>query len=279
MKKILFAILSLSLVSCAVEGLESTLDDNSSNTNNTNNPNNTATFTDAIPLNTGNYWTYDVVGLANTRDSLYIFGDEIVGANTYKKFKNRNNIATGFYCTSLNNNNVRKDAGKLLLTGNLSVLQGITLPTGVDLSVTDFIIFKESATNGEILSEKTGTFQQTISNFPVTIEYRLRSIGGESFASFTSPNNDVYPNVKSTKIVVNLKISSTQTIAGFPVTINILPQQDVVVSTQYLSRNIGIVYTKTNTNFSLNPTIATQIGLPVSNSQIQEEFLDTYNVN
>ncbi|WP_396165081.1 hypothetical protein [Flavobacterium sp.] len=279
MKKILFAILSLSLVSCAVEGLESTLDDNSSNTNNTNNPNNTATFTDAIPLNTGNYWTYDVVGLANTRDSLYIFGDEIVGANTYKKFKNRNNIATGFYCTSLNNNNVRKDAGKLLLTGNLSVLQGITLPTGVDLSVTDFIIFKESATNGEILSEKTGTFQQTISNFPVTIEYRLRSIGGESFTSFTSPINDVYPNVKSTKIVVNLKISSTQTIAGFPVTINILPQQDVVVSTQYLSRNIGIVYTKTNTNFSLNPTIATQIGLPVSNSQIQEEFLDTYNVN
>jgi hypothetical protein len=262
-----------------VEGLESTIDNNANNPNNPNNPNNSSTFTDALPLNTGNYWTYDVVGLANTRDSLYIFGNETVGAHTYKKFKNRNNIATGFYCSSLNNNNVRKDAGKLLLTGNLSVLQGITLPTGVDLSVTDFIIFKESATNGEILSEKTGTFQQTISNFPVTIEYRLRSIGGESFASFTSPNNDVYPNVKSTKIVVNLKISSTQTIAGFPVTINILPQQDVVVSTQYLSRNIGIVYTKTNTNFSLNPTIATQIGLPVSNSQIQEEFLDTYNVN
>ncbi|WP_396217238.1 hypothetical protein [Flavobacterium sp.] len=279
MKKILFAILSLSLVSCAVEGLESTLDDNSNNTNNTNNPNNTATFTDAIPLNTGNYWTYDVVGLANTRDSLYIFGDEIVGASTYKKFKNRNNIATGFYCTSLNNNNVRKSAGKLLLTGNLSVLQGITLPAGLDFSLTDFIIFKENATNGEILSEKTGTFQQTISNFPVTIEYRLRSIGGESFTSFTSPNNDVYPNVKSTKIAVNLKITTTQTIAGFPITVNILPQQDVVVSTQYLSKNIGVVYTKTNTNFSLNAAIAAQIGLPVTTTQVQEEFLDTYNVN
>ena len=147
------------------------------------------------------------------------------------------------------------------------------------MSVTDFIIFKESATNGEILSEKTGSFQQTISNFPVTIEYRLRAIGGENFTSFTSPNNDIYPNVKSTKIVVNLKITSTQTIAGFPLTITILPQQDVVVSTQYLSKNIGIVYTKTNTNFNLDATIATQIGLPVSNSQVQEEFLDTYNVN
>lgn len=279
MKKIVLVILSLSLISCAVEGLESSIDDNSNNPNNPNNPNNTATFTDALPLNNGNYWTYDVVGLTNTRDSLYIFGDETVGVHTYKKFKNRNNIATGFYCSSLNNNNVRKEAGKLLLTGNLSILQGITLPTGVDLSVTDFIIFKENATNGEILSEKTGTFQQTISNLPITIEYRLRSIGGESFASYTSSNNDVYPNVKSTKIVLNLKITSTQTIAGFPITVNILPQQDVVVSTQYLSKNIGVVYTKTNTNFSLNATIAAQIGLPVTTTQVQEEFLDTYNVN
>ena len=273
MKKILFAILSLSLVSCAVEGLESSIGDNS------NNSNTSTTFIDALPLNNGNYWTYDVEGLTNTRDSLYIFGDETVGTHTYKKFRNRNNIATGFYCSSLNNNNVRKEAGKLLLTGNLSVLQGITLPTGVDLSVTDFVIFKESATNGEILSEKTGTFQQTISNFPVTIEYRLRAIGGENYASFTSPNNDVYPDVKSTKIVVSLKITTTQTIAGFPITLTILPQQDVVVSTQYLSKNIGIVYTKTNTNFTLDATIAAQIGLPVSNSQEQEEFLDTYNVN
>ena len=276
MKKIVLAILSLSLISCAVEGLEETIGEN---TNNTNNTNNITTFTDALPLNTGNYWTYDVVGATNTRDSLYIFGDETVGAHTYKKFKNRNNIATGFYCSSLNNNNVRKDAGKLLLTGNLSLLQAMTLPTGLDLSVTDFIIFKESATNGEILSEKTGTFQQTISSLPITIEYRLRSIGGENFPSYTSPNNDVYPNVKSTKIVVSLKITSTQTIAGFPITINILPQQDVVVSTQYLSKNIGIVYTKTNTNFTLNATIAAQIGLPVTNSQVQEEFLDTYSVN
>jgi hypothetical protein len=276
MKKIVLAILSLSIVSCAVEGLEETIGEN---TNNTNNTNNITTFTDALPLNTGNYWTYDVVGATNTRDSLYIFGDETVGAHTYKKFKNRNNIATGFYCSSLNNNNVRKDAGKLLLTGNLSLLQAMTLPTGLDLSVTDFIIFKESATNGEILSEKTGTFQQTISSLPITIEYRLRSIGGENFPSYTSPNNDVYPNVKSTKIVVSLKITSTQTIAGFPITINILPQQDVVVSTQYLSKNIGIVYTKTNTNFTLNATIAAQIGLPVTNSQVQEEFLDTFSVN
>jgi hypothetical protein len=46
-----------------------------------------------------------------------------------------------------------------------------------------------------------------------------------------------------------------------------------------LSKNIGVVYTKTNTNFSLNAAIAAQIGLPVTTTQVQEEFLDTYNVN
>jgi hypothetical protein len=270
MKKILVLLLSLSLVSCAVEGLEDTIGQNE---------NSTSTFTDALPLNNGNYWTYDVVGQTNTRDSLYVFGDETIGAHSYKKFKNRNNIATGFYCASLNNNHVRKEAGKLLLTGNLGVVQGQALPVGLDLSVTDFIIFKESATNGEILSEKTGTIQQNVSNIPILIEYRLRAIGGENLPSFTSPNNDVYPDVKSTKIIVSLKITSTQTIAGFPITITILPQQDVVVSTQYLSKNIGIVYTKTNTNFTLDAAIAAQIGLPVSNAQVQEEFLDTYDVN
>ena len=84
MKKILFAILSLSLLSCAVEGLESSIGDNFDD------PNNTTSFTEALPLNNGNYWTYDVVGQTETRDSLYIFGDETVGSHSYKKFKNRN---------------------------------------------------------------------------------------------------------------------------------------------------------------------------------------------
>lgn len=267
MKKILFIILSLSLLSCSND--ETTPIEETS----------TSVFTDALPLNNGNYWTYDVVGTATTRDSLYIFGDETIGAHVYKKFKNRNNVATGFYTSSLNNNNLRKDGGKLLLTGNLSVAQGQTLPIGLDLSVVDFIIFKESATNGELLNEKTGSFQQTVNNIPLTVEYKLKSIGGENIGSFTSPNNDVYPDVKSTKIVVNVKVTTTQTIAGIPLTITVLQPQDVVTSTQYLSKNIGVVYTNTVTTYTLDAAFATQIGIPATNTQTQKEFLDTFNVN
>lgn len=267
MKKILIFALSLTLFSCSN-------DDDGSQTESI-----TTEFTDALPLNNGNYWTYDVNGTTTTRDSLYIFGDETIGGNTYKKFKNKNDIATGFYTSSLNNNDLRKDAGKLLLTGSLSLAQGQTLPVGLDLSVVDFIIFKEYATPGEVLNEKTGSFQQDFNGTPLTIEYKLKSVGGENFLNYTSPNGDVYPNVKSTKIIVNIKVTTTQTIAGIPISITVLQPQDIITSTQYLSKNIGVVYTNTLTNYTLDNSIALQLGIPATNSQTQEEFLDTFLVN
>jgi hypothetical protein len=269
MKKILlFSFITLSLLSCSSDDGASVV-------------NETSDFTNALPLNNGNYWTYDVVSATTTRDSLYIFGDEAIGSHTYKKFKNKNDIATGFYTSSLNNNHLRKDNGKLLLTGSLNVPQGQTLPIGLDLNVVDFIIFKEYATSGELLSEKTGTFNQTVNGIPLTVEYKLKSIGGENIGNFTppSPNNTTYTDVKSTKIVVNLKITTIQTIAGFPVTITVLQPQDVIVSTQYLSKNIGVVYTKTDTSYVIDTNIASSIGVPATFNQTQKEFLDTYNVN
>lgn len=266
MKKILLIILCVSLFSCSNDDVTPTVTE-------------TSDFTNALPLNNGNYWTYDVVGTTTTRDSLYISGDTLIPPNMYKKFKNKNNVATGFYCTSVNNNGVRKDGGKLLLSGDFSFGQGATLPVGLDLNLVDFIIFKEYATSGELINEKTGTFSQNFNGMPLTIEYKLKSVGGENFTNYTSPNSDTYTNVKSTKIILNLKVTTTQVFAGIPVTITVLQPQDVVTSTQYISKSIGVVYTNTLTTYSLDPAIATQLGIPASNTQNQEEFLDTFNVN
>lgn len=236
-------------------------------------------FTDALPLNTGNYWTYDVLGQATTRDSLYISGDTIIEAITYKKFKNKDNISTGFYTTSLNNNGIRKSGGKLLMSGEFSLGQDFTLPVGLDLTLRDFIIFNENESSGTLLNEKTGTFEQDYNGIPLTIEYALKSIAGDNIASYTSPNGDIYPNVKSTKIVLRLKVTTIQTVAGIPFPVTVLAPQDVIVSTQYLSKSIGVVYTNTVTNYSIDAQIASNIGIPASNTQTQEEFLDTFNVD
>lgn len=230
------------------------------------------------PLTIGNYWTYDVVGQGITnRDSLYISNDTIIGSNTYKKFKTENNIATGFYSSSLRNNGVRESQGKLKLSGDLSLASGQSIPIAVDLTLSDFIIFDKNATNNQALntSPKTGTIEETISGFPLTINYSLQSYGGETLSTFTSPNGDIYTDVKTTKIKLNVQI--TTTISGFPITA--LSAQDVLVSTQYIADGIGVVYTNTVTSYTLNSLVATQLGIPESSSQTQEEFLDTYLVN
>lgn len=229
-----------------------------------------------IPLSNGKYWTYDVIGDAGTfRDSLYIKGDSLIGSTTYKRFEVRNNIASGFYSSSLRNNGVRELDNKLLLTGALSVASGEVLPIGLDLTLTDFIIFKKNAATGEVLSTKTGVIQQDFNTFPLTINYTLKSIGGESIANYTSPNNDTYTNVKTAKIVLNASV--TTSFPGVPVPIPVLSSQDILVSTQYIASGIGVVYTETVSSYTMPQAIADQIGVPPSGSETQEEFLDTHN--
>lgn len=262
---LLTAVFSIFLISCS--------SDDSSGGDNTNQGSN---FT--IPLTNGKYWTYDVSGqTGTTRDSLYISGDSLINGITYKRFEVKNNIATGFYSSSLRNNGVRELDNKLLLTGDLSLASGQQLPINLDVSLVDFIIFKKNATLDEVLSTKTGTIQQTVQGYPLTINYTLKSKGGESIPNYTSPNGDTYTNVKTAKILLNASITTVQDIGGFPVTITILPNQQILASTQYIANNIGVVYTNTVTSYTINQTIADQFGVPASDTQTQEEFLDTYN--
>lgn len=243
-----------------------------------NNPTPDTNFT--IPLTTGKYWTYDVEDSnANQfRDSLYISGDTLINGITHKKFKVKDDLATGFYSSSLRNNGVRESDNKLLLSGDLSLGMGQQLPIALDLTLTDFIIFKKNAAVNEQLSVKTGAIQQDFQGYPITINYALKSFGGESLPTYTSPNSDVYTNVKTSKIVLRASITTVQSVAGVPFTVTIMPEQDVLVSKQYIANGIGVAYVKTDMQYqlaTLPPTIT--LPFPNSGSQSQEEFLDTYN--
>ena len=153
------------------------------------------------------------------------------------------------------------------------------LPINLILDLQNFIIFKSGAATNETLSTKTGSFQQTVNNNPLTIEYTLTSLGGDSYTTFNSPNGTSHTDVKATKIILNLKITSTQIIAGFPVTVTYLQPQDVLTSTLYIAKNKGMVYANTDTNYTIPQAVATQLGIPTTSSQNQKEYLHTYNVN
>ena len=237
-----------------------------------------ANFT--IPLNNNNYWTYDVDSQGTlTRDSLYISGDVVFNSKTYKKFQTRDDMATGFYSSSLRNNGVRKVDSRLLLSGDLSLASGQNLPINLDLPLDDFVIFNSNASNNQALNSSpvTGVIQETYNGYPLTISYSLQSYGGESFTTFTSPNGEQYPNVKSVVFRLNVSISATQ--PGTPLPIPVLSSQDVIVSTQYIAEGIGMVHANTIYSYSINSIIADEIGIPESSSQVQQEFLISYQIN
>lgn len=245
----------------------------------TSGPDNSSNF--STPLTVGSYWTYDVEGQAGiTRDSLFIDSETTINSNSYKVFKTRDDIATGFYSSALRNNSVRESDGKLLLTGDLAISGSETLPFDLNLTLNDFVIFNKNATNNQVLNTSpiNGTINETINGYPLTINYSLQSYGGETLSTFAT-NGITYSNVKSTKLKLNISITTVITVLGTPQTITALTAQDVLVSTQYLADGIGVVYTNTVTSYNLNSFIADELGIPASDSQTQEEFLDTYVIN
>ena len=234
--------------------------------------------TNYLPLAIGDYWTYNVTTNAQTlRDSLYISNDTTINSKIYKKFKTKN-LPVGFFSNSLNNNGLRKEGSSLLLTGSLALDFGVGV--AINLNVNDFVIFNEMATNNQQLGSVTGTINQTVQNYPLVIDYTLKSIAMETLPTYTSTSNGhIYTDVKRVKTILNAKITTTVSLSGFPVTLTILDPQDVVVSNQYYAKNIGMVYTNTAIDYHLNalPGGAT-LPIPSTGSQTQDEYLDVYHV-
>lgn len=232
-----------------------------------------STVNNAIPLTVGNYWLYDVnMTNVSVRDSLYTANDTVINNNTYKKFKTKS-FPFGFYSNSLRGNGLRNADGKLYLSGDVNT--GIPeIP--LDLNINDFIIFDSAASNGTQLSSLDGTMQQQIEGFDLDITYSLSSEAGESYNNYITPDNQVYNNVKSTVVKLNMQIKIS--IPDFPFPYTLLPSQDVLVSTQYYAENIGMIHALTDTQYSLSSPAGFELPIPQSYNEHQEEILSSYQI-
>lgn len=229
-----------------------------------------------LSLEDGNYWVYNVQTDVNqSRDSLYVANDTVINSKTYKKFKTEN-PPTGFYSSALNNNGVIYNNGKMYLTGGLNLASNQNLPINLDVSVSDLVIFNKDAVNNQPLNVApvTGDIQQTIQGYPIDIHYELNTYGGGTLATFTKPDdNEVYNNVKITRVTLDLTIST----ASLPIS-NFLTNPEVLVSNLYIAEGIGMIYSNTDISINLDSFVAGALGIPASSTQNQQEFLDSYMV-
>ena len=263
MKKIYFAasVLFMGLTSC------SSSDDSSNNSD----------PTAYLPLAANTSWVYDVSLDENTlgQDVLSVIGESTLNGKTYSQLQTAD-VPNGFYTNALNENYVRVDGDKILLTGSTGLGLSQLLP--IDIDVTDFVIFKENASNNTELESLTGTVEQDLQDIPLIIDYTLKSFFKESLATFTVPGKLSYTDVKVIKMIVTMKVTTLYTIPGLgtPLTVSILDSQDVVVSTQYYAEGVGMIYAKTDVNFQINDFSQFGIVLPIpqEGSSVIEEFLN-----
>ena len=148
------------------------------------------TPTTYMPLKDGNYWNYDVqqVNAGAINSSLGI-------------------DANGFFSRTLKNNGVKISGSSLIATGTFSIpFPGLITP--VEINLNNFAFFKDNAPIGTEIGITSGTLQQTVNNYPLDINYTLKAVAQESLPNYTS-NNVTYNNVKKTRLLLNLKISTT----------------------------------------------------------------------
>ncbi len=236
-----------------------------------NNDNNNGNATNFLPLSAGKYWVYDVTGtLQDGRDSLYVANDTIIGVNSYKNLKTKFQ-ANGFFSGALSNNSARVAGDELLVSGEVSIPLSEEFP--VSIAISDFTIFKEGASANTVFDNVSGTIQQEYEGIPLSLDYTLTTRAKDDRATYTI-NNQTYTDVKVVETVLNLKISATLT--GIPIPLTLMDSQDVLVSNQYYADGIGVVHVVTDFQYNLNAAFSSQLPIPQSGSENQEEILVDY---
>lgn len=221
-----------------------------------------------LPVDAGNYWVYNVSGsLQNGRDSLYVANDTVIATKTYKKFKTKTG-PSGFYSGALNNNGVRKEGDKLLVTGSADVNFSEDFP--FTIAITDLVLFQESAAVNEELSRVTGSITETYNSIDFKLDYILTTTAKEDVATLTV-SGEQFNNVKTVETRINLKIS----LVAFP--LEVLPAQDVLVSKQFYAKDTGVIKTETNFTYTIPATFATQFSIPATANETQQELLVDYS--
>lgn len=158
------------------------------------------------------------------------------------------------------------------MTGTLDFNLGEFLP--INLNLNDFILVKSGAANSQLLSTVSGNMSQTFENIPLSANYTLSTINQNSLPSYTS-QGVVYNDVKVVKFALNMKVTATVNLGGFPLNFTILESQDVISSIQYYAKNVGMVHAETTLSYNLQDLSNFPIELPIPQSEtmLSNEFL------
>ena len=283
-KILLFASLMLTLASCSKND-DPVVVPPTSTPIDTTGDNIVTTF---MNLGSTNSWTYDTTKVvvlplpsANTNgsDVLNVNGDFIANGFNYKIMTASSSspiggTINGFYCNQLKDNKLRIDGSSVKMSGKFKFTIGTN---DLEFPVNDFVIFKENAVLGTNLgTPATGSTNFFVAltptaNLPVVVNYSIKAIAGGNAPDITYLTN-TYKNI--IKVTLYISIDATTSSGAGTIQIFSSTPQDVIISTQYYSKGIGLVKAETAIKYDLNPSIsALSTAIPPKGEQNIVDFL------
>lgn len=241
------------------------------------------------PSTLDSFWNYDVSNTDNSSNETLMTTDNIYVDNVTATFftlgANNNTIANGTMNGLLTSSELSRTDTELILNGNLELPEELSDLIDFEINLNAIKLYKINATNGAELSNSSNTIQQDFNGFPLTINYEIttNALGNEDTISL---NGDTYNTVTIADFKLKLTVTTTITVAGFSVDINILEPQDVISITNYFAKDIGLVRSQANTNFTISSTAITALeaagidldGIPTSASITNIQELTDYNI-
>ncbi len=226
---------------------------------------------DFFPSAIGNEWNYDVQNqdsntndVIDSTDRLFV---ETSSNNSIKLGVNNNNIANGTMSGILANGTLSKSDITLSTTGELSFsVDGLD---DINIPYNDAVLYNLEVPNNSELSTFSGTINQTIQSFPVTISYTLKTNQIKNWDTIEL-NGETYNNVTHSNFILNLKIDvQLPQVGNKP----IVDQQDGLIINNYYGKNIGLIKTNADTDIKINSDTITLIeSIPgVDTSQIPND--------
>lgn len=224
-----------------------------------------------FPLTTGSYWTFNNESEAGvSRDSLYVNGIEQINGKTYTNLDAMTPV-TGFMTQLLSENMVHYTGSKLLLNGELSspIIDGFP---GFSIDLNEFVLLDTAvSTPGTILSSVSGEISEVIMELPLVFDYELRSV-------HNSMTNNGSNELIETQIILTLAVAAEIDVAGIILSIPILSSQDVMVTSNTYSEDIGLQNSTTIIEYELEDLSGTGIEFPFPSQGTSTAFqvLDTH---
>ena len=268
--------------SCDNEPIDST-----SNTN--NNPSESANF---VPR--GGYWVYSVNNnneldpdmSFTATDSVYI--DEQFD-DYFSLSANEEGFVNGSMNTILTNGNLYDSQRKLVFDGNITLPENIT-DFGLDnFSLNDVTLIDLDTENGDYMYFQSETTSNSFDiqgiELPIELSYEIYTSKINYHDSININGND-YINVFEGNLTFSLSITGTFSVGGFPITVSILEPQNIIDTSYYYVKSIGLLRAESVQGFELSSelstilnTIGIQINLPTSFSSQNIEQLIEFELN